>query len=392
MKYNFDQVVNRHNTYAIKWDKYDNDETLKDCVPLWIADMDFSVCPEIQQALINRCNHPVYGYTHPYDEMFDEIIKWYKKRNDAVITKDQIILSTGVVHTYYHLINNLIKPDEKIIIMTPVYPPFFHTPENMDREIVECPLIQEGLDFRIDFDLFEKLIKEDNKIKMFNLCQPHNPLGIEFTLDELNRLCEICHKYGVYISSDEIHSDLMLPGYKHVTALNVKEEYKDKLIISAAPTKTFNIAGLKLSYIIVPNKELYDKLNKAFSTSGCSDLNIFGYEATLAAYKYGEEWLDELMQYIQENFNFLDKYLKENIPSVKFKMPTCTYMAWLDLTALNLPEDFQERLMKEGKVEFNPGINFKGEYRHLRINLACPRSQLKQGLDNLKAWLETNAK
>lgn len=392
MKFNFDETVNRHNTNAIKWEKYDKDVNLKDCVPLWIADMDFAVCDAVKDAIVNRANHPIYGYTSAKEELYSEIVDWYKERNNTTIKKEDIILSTGVVHTYYHVINKLVKPDEKIIIMPPVYPPFFHTPENMDREIVECPLIQEGLDFRIDFDLFEKLIKEDSKIRLFNLCNPHNPLGIEFTLDEINKLAEICHKYGVYFSSDEIHSDLMMPGYKHVTALNIKDEYKDTLVVSASPTKTFNIAGLKISYLIVPDEKLNATFKKIFATSGCSDINLFGLEATVAAYKGGKEWLEALIEYIQGNFNFLDEYLKENLPSVKFKMPTCTYMAWLDLTELELPEDFQERLMKEGNVEFNPGINFKGEYRHLRINVACPRAQLKQGLDNLKTWLEKNVK
>lgn len=390
MKYNFEEVVDRKNTNAIKWEKYEKDESLKDCVPLWIADMDIPVCKEVVDAIVARAKHPVYGYTSAKEELYELIVEWYKKRNNASILKEEIILSTGVVHSYFHMIQKLLKEDEKIIIMTPVYPPFYHVPENMNREFVCCPLIQEGLEYRIDYDLFEKMLSEDPKIKLFNLCNPHNPLGIDFSLEELNKMCEICHRYGVYILSDEIHSDLIMPGYRHNTALNIKDEYKDKLIVTASPTKTFNIAGLKISYLIVPNKELREELNQQFSTSGCSDINLFGLEATVAAYKNAEEWLDELLEHIQNNFNFLKDYLNKNLPKVKFKMPTSTYLAWLDLTEYDLPQDFQERLMKEGNVEFNPGINFKGEYRHLRINVACPRSQLEKGLDNLKTWLEKN--
>lgn len=388
MNYNFDEIVDRHNTNSVKWEKYDHDEKLKDCVPLWIADMDFNTCDEIKEAIIKRANHQIFGYTHASDELYELIISWQEKNNNINISKDSIILSTGVVYSYYQIINSLLKEDEKIIIMTPIYPPFYNIPNNMNREVVECPLIKNGLDYSVDFELFEKMLKEDNKIKLFNLCQPHNPLGFEFTLDEMNKMCEICHKYDVYISSDEIHSDLMLYGSKHISAINVKDEYKDKMIVSFSPTKTFNLAGLKVSYIVVPNKELCELLKEDFHTSGCSSINIFGFEATVAAYKYGKEWLNAVLKYIGENFIYLDEYLKTNLPKVKFKIPTSTYLGWLDLSEYDLPEDFQERLMNEGKVEFNPGATFKSDYKFLRINVACPRVQLKAGLDNLKAWLD----
>lgn len=387
MKYNFDELVDRHNTNSVKWEKYDKDSSLKDCVPLWIADMDFAVCNEIKEAINERANHQIYGYTSASDELYDSIVSWQRSKNNIDISKDSIILSTGVVYSYYQIINTLLKEDEKIIIMTPVYPPFYSTPNNMNREVVECPLIKDGLNYSIDYDLFEKLIKEDKKIKLFNLCQPHNPLGFEFSLEEMNKLCEICHRYGVYVSSDEIHSDLMLFGNKHISAMNVDDEYKDTLVVSFAPTKTFNLAGLKISYIVVPNNELCEKLKKAFHTSGCSDINIFGYEALIAGYKYGSEWLNEVLKYIEDNLLFLDKYLKTNLPRVKYRVPTCTYLGWLDLSDYDLPKDFQERLIKEANVEFNPGSTFKSDYRFLRINVACPKSLLEKGLNNLKDYL-----
>ena len=190
MKYNFDELVDRHNTHAIKWEKYDKNSNLKDCIPLWIADMDFNVCDEIKDAIIKRANHQVYGYTSPSDGFYDAIITWQKNKNNLNITKDSIILSTGVVYSYYQIINTLLKDDEKIIITTPAYPPFYNVPSGMKREVVECPLKQDGINYKFDFELFEKLIKEDNKIKLFNLCQPYNPLGFEYTLDELNKLCD----------------------------------------------------------------------------------------------------------------------------------------------------------------------------------------------------------
>ena len=388
MKYNFDELVDRHNTHAIKWEKYDENSNLKDCIPLWIADMDFNVCDEIKDAIIKRANHQVYGYTSPSDEFYDAIITWQKNKNNLNITKDSIILSTGVVYSYYQIINTLLKDDEKIIITTPAYPPFYNVPSGMKREVVECPLKQDGINYKFDFELFEKLIKEDNKIKLFNLCQPYNPLGFEYTLDELNKLCDICHKYGVYVLSDEIHSDLMLYGNKHISALNVNDAYKDMLITTFSPTKTFNIAGIKVSYAIVPDQKLCTTIKDSFHTSGCSDVNIFGLEALIAGYKYGTEWLEDLLKYIGDNFNFVDDYLKNNLPKVKFKVPTCTYLGWLDLSDYNLPENFQELLMKEAKVEFNPGSSFKWDYKYLRINVACPRAQLKEGLNRLKSWLD----
>lgn len=390
MKYNFDEIVDRHNTNSIKWEKYDYNEKIKDCIPLWIADMDFNVCDEITDAIISRAKHQIYGYTDASDELYESIIKWQKEKNNININKNNIILSTGVVYSYYQIINTLLKEDEKIIIMTPIYPPFYNVPNKMNREVVECPLIKNGLDYSIDYDLFEKLLKEDNKIKLFNLSQPHNPLGFEFTLDELNKLCSICKKYGVYVSSDEIHSDLMLFGNKHISAINVDDIYKDILIVSFAPTKTFNLAGLKISYVVVPDDRLCYLLKDSFDTSGCSSINIFGYESLIAAYKYGKDWLNEVLIYIEENFIFMEQYLKNNLPKIKFKMPTCTYLGWLDLTEYNLPRDFQQRLLNEGLVEFNAGETFKSDHRFLRINLACPRSQLEKGLENLKNWLNNN--
>ena len=388
MKHNFDEQIDRHHTQSIKWEKYDKDENLKDCIPLWIADMDFNVCDEIKDAIIKRANHQVYGYTSPSDEFYDAIITWQKNKNNLNITKDSIILSTGVVYSYYQIINTLLKDDEKIIITTPAYPPFYNVPNGMKRVVVECPLKQEGINYKFDFELFEKLIKEDNKIKLFNLCQPYNPLGFEYTLDELNKMCDICHKYGVYVLSDEIHSDLMLYGNKHISALNVKDTYKDMLITTFSPTKTFNIAGIKVSYAIVPDQKLCALIKDSFHNSGCSDVNVFGLEALIAGYKYGEEWLEELLKYVGDNFNFVDNYLKNNLPKVKFKVPTCTYLGWLDLSEYDLPENFQELLMKEAKVEFNPGSSFKWGHKYLRINVACPRAQLEEGLNRLKSWLD----
>ena len=201
-------------------------------------------------------------------------------------------------------------------------------------------------------------------------------------------MCDICHKYGVYVLSDEIHSDLMLYGNKHISALNVNDAYKDMLIATFSPTKTFNIAGIKVSYAIVLDQKLCSTIKDSFHTSGCSDVNIFGLEALIAGYKYGNEWLEDLLKYIGDNFNFVDDYLKNNLPKVKFKVPTCTYLGWLDLSDYNLPENFQELLMKEAEVEFNPGSSFKWDYKYLRINVACPRAQLKEGLNRLKSWLD----
>lgn len=390
MKYNFNKNTSRRNQETIKW-SYADQNNIKDYAPLWIADMDFDVVPEVTNAIIKRAKHPTYGYTNVSEEVYKQTIAWLKRHHKVSVKKEEIVFSTGVVHTYSQIIDEFVKKDEKIIINAPIYPPFYGTPKTMQRKVVYCPMIEtKDGKWKFDFEKFEELIKKDKKIKLFNLSNPYNPLGLTFSLKDLNKMLGICHKYGLYVSSDEIHADFAMPGHEVVSALRCKKEYQDKLIVSLSPTKTFNLAGLKVSYVVVPNKEVREKLSKGMHSRGVESINIFGLEALIAAYKNGDQWLKECISYMNENFNYVVTFLKEQLPKVKFNLPEATYLGLLDLRDIDLPKDFAKRLKEEAHVEFNPGENFLADYRMLRINVACPRKQLELGLKNLKKWLKTN--
>jgi len=388
MKYNFLSGANRIGTNSVKWNFADNNPNVKDYAPLWIADMDFDVASEITEALVERAKHPIYGYIEQDQEIFDLIVDWQKRRHHVDISKDSIILSAGVCHSYYHILTMLLEKDEKVIITTPIYPPFFNIPEAANREVVECPLMEENGKYYFDFDLYEKMLKEDPKIRLFNLCNPYNPLGFCFSKEDLNKIAKISYKYGVYIHSDEIHNDLIMPGSDFHTILEVDEKYHKYIFTSCSPTKTFNLAGLKVCYLICENKKIYPELKKYIHASGLESINIFGIEALRACYKYGDKWLDECLSVIYENFKFVKKYIDENIPQIKFEIPEATYLGYLDLTAFRLPKNYVEKLVNEAHVQFNAGKSFKSDYRFLRINVACPKEQLELGLNHLRDWLK----
>jgi len=389
-KYNFDASESRLKTNSLKW-KYADDTKIKDYVPLWIADMDFDALPEITKAISKRALIPSYGYTKPSEEVYDSIISWVKNHHDVSVKKEEILLSTGVVYTYAQIVEAFVKKDEKILINKPIYPPFYKTPNSLDRKVVYCPMIEtKDHKWLFDFEKFENMLKKDKKIKLFNLCNPYNPLGITFSLKDLNKMAEICHRYNVYFSSDEIHNDFAMPGHKVISALKIKKEYQDKLIVSMSPTKTFSIAGIEVSYVIVKNKEVRAILENSLHSKGVSSINIFGYEALVAAYKNGDQWNKECISYIYENFKYVETFLKEQLPKIRFNLPEATYLGILDLRDIDLPKDLCERLKNEAHVEFNAGEAFLQDYRMLRINVACPRKQLEKGLKSLKSWLVKN--
>ena len=386
--FDLDKKVDRLGTDCTKWDRYKSRYGLDDVIALWVADMDFNTVPEVSEALKKRAEHMIYGYTDPGDDLYDEIIAFEKRHHDVDIEKDDIILSTGVVYSLYTLVEMLVREDEKIILMPPIYPPLFNTPKHLNREVVYSKLINEDEHYRIDFEDLIAKIESDPKIKCFILCNPHNPTGACYSREEIDKIAKICEENDLWLISDEIHGDLTMPGYKKYSAL--RSGYK-KTITLNAPTKTFNLAGLKISYCLTKDKALADDFRKEAKASGLSSINIFGFEALKAAYHYGDEWLKEVREYIYQNFLFLDAYLKEHLPMVKFHIPEATYLAWLDLNALDLKEDYVDRLMKEGHVQFNPGAAFSEDYsKYIRVNCATDRNTLKEGLDRLVKWLKDN--
>lgn len=386
--YDFDKKVDRLGTDCTKWDRYKSRYGLEDVSALWVADMDFETVPEISEALIKRAKHPVFGYTDPSQELYDEIISFEKRHHDIDIKTDDIILNTGVVYGLYQLVEMLVKDDEKIILMPPIYPPLFNTPLHLKREVVYSKLINEDEHYTIDYADFKAKIEADDKIKLFILCNPHNPTGACYTKEEIDHLAKICEDHGIWIISDEIHGDLVMPGHKKCSAL--KSDYnKDKIITLNAPTKTFNLAGMKISYALCKNSEFAQSFRAEAKASGLSSINIFGFEALKAAYHYGDEWLKEVREYIYQNLLYIEKYVKENLPQVKYHVPEATYLAWLDLSALDLPKDYVDRLMYEGHVQFNPGAAFSEDYsKYIRVNCATDRATLKEGMDRLVKWLK----
>lgn len=384
--YCFDKEINRCGTNCIKWD-----EEKDDIIPMWIADMDFACLPEILQSIELRAKHPILGYTFADEQLYDSIIDWQKRHHDVDLTKDNIILNTGVVYALYLLISLFVKEDEKIIVQPPVYPPFFNTPAQLNREVVFSPLINKDNDWLMDFVGFEKALANDPKIKMYILCNPHNPTGKCYSKDDLKRIADICKKYDVLLVSDEIHGDLIMPCGKHTSIMNCIADYSN-VVMLASPTKTFNVAGLKISYMVTKDKKIAEIFGKQAKASGLSSVNIFAMEALKAAYTYGDQWLEQCIEYIYNNFIFLDNYLKENIPQISFNIPDGTYLGWLDFSKLNIEGNLNLRLKNEAKVQLNDGYGFYQPCNNYqRINVACPLDTLKKGLDRIKNWLEENS-
>lgn len=389
--YHFDSAQSRLNTSCTKWDRYKTRYQLDDVIPLWVADMDFECLTEVKNAIIHRANHPIYGYTDPPLQLYDSIIQWEKSQHGIDVEKEDIVFNTGVVYGFYTLIEMLVKLDEKVIVQPPVYPPFFNIPKSLSREVVYNPLKHTNNGWKMDLEHFENCLKNDPKIKMFILCNPHNPTGQCYTLEEINNVIEICWRYNVWVISDEIHADIVMPNQKHVSVFKCKKEYQDKVILLGAPTKTFNLAGLKISYAIVKNHDLQKEFASVAKANGLSSINIFGIEALIAAYSKGEKWREECCEYIYDNFHFLKKYLEQKISLVTFEIPQATYLAWLDFSALHVPDDFTERLKFEGHVELQAGVGFGEAYKeYQRLNVACPRKTLEEGLNRIYKWLKEN--
>ena len=387
----FDQVCDRRNTDSTKWDRYESRYGLRDVIPLWVADMDFPCMEEVRQALIRRAEHPVYGYTDVGGELIRAVIDWESRQHHIEVREEDIVWNTGVVYGFYTLIEWLVRPEEKVIVQPPVYPPFFRTPESLGRRAVYSPLKRNGETWEMDLEDFEEKLKEDPSIRMFLLCNPHNPVGQCWKKEELEKILDLCERYGLYVVSDEIHADIVFPGAEHVSILACDERWHQRIILLGSATKTFNLAGLKISYAIVKNSALKKEFAARAKAAGLSGVNLFAMEAMKAAYRHGDTWKDACVSYIYENFRYMKRYLKEEVSGAVFSIPQATYLGWMDMGALKMPGNFCERLKREGHVEFQAGEGFGEAYTDfLRVNLACPRSTLAEGLCRMTAWLKKN--
>lgn len=385
-KYDFNKVINRLNTNAIKYDKYkENFNTDRDdIIPMWIADMDFETCDEITKALQEKITTGNLGYD-TVAGYYEAIVNWMKKRHDLDITTEDVIYTPGVVTSINFLLKILVKENDKVLVQSPVYHSFFRVLNENKCDIVQSELTKnENNRYEIDFNEFEQKISTG--VKVFILCNPHNPVGRVWTSEELERLVEICESYGVYIISDEIHSDLIFKGYKHNTLLNVAPYYKDKIITCTAPSKTFNLAALYTSNVIITDVELREKYKELFSV----DPNVLGAQALISAYTKGEEWLDELLEYIENNYNYVDNYISDNIPKIKVTKQEGTFLTWLDCSKLNLDDEKLSRFfIDEAGVICSAGIGFgNGGSGYMRMNIGCPLDTIKEALERIKIAID----
>ncbi|WP_284141461.1 MalY/PatB family protein [Virgibacillus sp. LDC-1] len=377
--YSFLEVHNRRNTRSVKWDALNEVFQAKDVLPMWVADMDFKAPEAVNEALINRAKHGIYGYTIIDDDIKSAIVQWLQKRHNWKIESDWLSFSPGVVTSLHMAIQAFTDPGDRVLIQTPVYTPFYKVIESHGREIVKCPLIQKDNTYTIDFAAMEEKLQH---VRAFILCSPHNPVGRVWTKEELEKMAALCLKHKVTIISDEIHSDLVFSNFQHTPIASLSKEISAATITCMAPSKTFNLAGLQASYIVTENKEKQTKLEAYFQKQGISGLNTMGNTAIEAAYRHGEEWLNELLRVIESHKNYVTKRLEEETEELKVISAEGTYLLWIDCSRLGLTsEELKAFMINEAKVGLNAGVAYGEEAaQFMRMNIACPRATIEEGV------------
>ena len=380
----FDTVIDRKNTKSLKYDFAQKRGKPKDVLPLWVADMDFKVSSYIIEALDKVIRHGIFGYSETKEEYFDILKDWMKRHHNWNIYQNWLVKTPGIVYALAMAVQAYTNEGETVLIQQPVYYPFSEVITDNNRKLAVNELCQ-GTDgkYYIDFEDFEKKITEE-KVKLFLLCNPHNPVGRVWAKEELSKLGDICLKHGVIVVSDEIHEDFAFKR-KHTVFLNIKQEYKKIGIVCTSPSKTFNIAGFQVSNIFIADDDLRAKFCARVNASGYSQLNLAGLAACEAAYQYGDEWLEAVTQYIKANADYTQKFLKQRLPKVKMSELEGTYLVWLDFRAYNLSEkELNEYIINKAGLWLDSGAIFgKSAQGFQRINIACPRSTLTQALEKL---------
>ncbi|MCW0483230.1 MalY/PatB family protein [Gaoshiqia sediminis] len=382
MKYNFDEQVPREGTNSLKYDARLNFFGKEDVLPLWVADMDFKTPDFIINAIKERLNHEILGYTFRPDSYYEAIIHWMKERHGWTVEKEWISFSPGVVAGLTLAIETFSNPGDEVVVQPPVYFPFFDSVKSTGRQLLENPLTL--VDGRYTFDLDDLERKITPKTKLLLLCNPQNPGGMVWTKGELTALASLCMKHKILIISDEIHSDLIFEGHKHIPLPTLSDEIAQNCVVCMAPSKTFNVAGLTTSFVIIPNKRHFARYERTLRIPHLHMGNIFGTVALEAAYKHGADWVDQLVVYLEENYRFLETWLKENLPQVVPMKPEATYLAWLDFSALVMADDELNSKLLEAGVGMNRGVQFgTGGAGYMRINLGCTRAMLQQALERM---------
>ena len=379
--FDFDTVINRRGTNSYKWDIVKEE----DVIPLWVADMDFKAAPAILEALKKRVEHGVFGYTLVPDSYYEAIINWFARRHNWQIDRSWIIYTTGVVPAVSCAIKALTLPGEKVLIQTPDYNCFFSSIKNNGCEVAENELVRRGDSYEVDFEDFERQCANE-KTTVFLLCNPHNPAGRVWTKEELERMNDICLAHGVRVISDEIHCELVMPGHRFTPFAAISDACRDNSVVLNSPTKAFNIAGLQIANIICADPAMRRRIDRAVNINEVCDVNPFGVVALQAAYNESEEWLDSLNHYIWGNYLALKEFIAKELPRLEVARLEGTYLAWVDIKATGLTSDeAYEKLMKEGRVYVNSGTMYgrRAGEGYLRINLACPRATLLEGLKRM---------
>lgn len=381
----FNEIIDRKNTNSIKYDFALRRGKPENLLPLWVADMDFKVSEKILEALHERVEHGIFGYSEVQDEYFEAVQGWLEERHHWKVESRWLVKTPGVVFALAMAVQAFTDPGDGVMIQKPVYYPFSEVIEDNDRIIVDNTLyLGEDGRYHIDFEDFERKA-EQYHIKLFLLCNPHNPVGRVWTREELERLGEICIRRDIIVVSDEIHQDFVFKG-EHLVFADLSEELKNRTITCTSPSKTFNLAGLQISNIFIANQQLRRRFRRQVGAAGYSQLNTLGLTACEAAYRYGEDWHDQLMEYLRANISYVREFLKERIPAIQFIEPEGTYLVWLDFRELGLTEGEREDLIvKKAGLWLDSGAMFgpAGEGFE-RINIACPRSIVKQAMESLE--------
>jgi cystathionine beta-lyase len=382
--WNFDEIIDRENTNSLKYDVVPKLFGTKDVIPLWVADMDFKTPDFIVNAIKKRAEHEIYGYTIRNRPFFESVYNWMKYKHNWEVKKNWVSFSPGVVPALSMSVLAYTNPGDKIIVQPPVYFPFFSSIKNNGRQLVYNQLKHEDGDYHFDIeDLKQKI---DSRTKMIMLSNPHNPVGKVWTKEELTELAEICLENDILMVSDEIHSDLIFAPHKHIPLASISEDIANKTIGMYAPSKTFNVAGLSSSVIIISNPKLKAIFDNMMDDFHLGNGNIFGNVALEAAYTYGAEWLNKLMEYLKGNIALVKEFVDKSGVKIKMKVPESTYLLWLDFAEYGLDNKrLQEQLVKKAKLGLSPGELFgPGGNGFQRMNVACPRSVLKGALNNLE--------
>ncbi len=386
MKYDFDTIIPRRGTNSYKWDSGSDDELL----PMWVADMDFRTAPSVIEALSLRVQHGIFGYTHVPNTYYAAVTEWFRHRHNWHIEPEWILYTSGVVPALSAVIKALTVPGDKVIVQTPVYNCFFSSIRNNGCELVSSPLFRSGNTYRMDFDDLERKVT-DPRTKLLLLCNPHNPVGRVWSREELIRLGEICIRHGVTVVADEIHCELVFPGYSYTPFASISDDFLQHSVTCVSPSKAFNLAGLQIANIIVSNPEWRHKINRAININEVCDVNPFGVEALIAAYSSGGEWLDELKTYLFGNYLCMKEFCEKYLPQFPVTDMEGTYLVWMDCSVLGeLSEELELLLKKDVRLWLNAGTMYGPEGEHfMRWNIACPHSVLIKGLKRFRDFIKS---